>query len=112
MYLIVTLRSHNTLQGENMNSPLTRKEIEEKLIVKAWQDSSFKQELLSNPKSALEKEGISLPESIEVRAVEESTNIFYLVIPVQPNTGEELSEAELEAVAGGYLDANGYCPKK
>jgi Nitrile hydratase, alpha chain len=95
-----------------MNSPLTRKEIEEKLIVKAWQDISFKQELLSNPKSVLEKEGISLPESIKVQVVEEDTNTFYLVIPVKPNTEAELSEAELEAVAGGYLDVNGVCGQK
>jgi len=88
---------------------MTRKEIEEKLIVKAWQDSSFKQELFSNPKSALEKEGISLPENIEVRVVEESSTAFYLVIPTPPVGTEELSEAELESVAGGLTSVNGIC---
>jgi Nitrile hydratase, alpha chain len=89
-----------------MTNHMTRKEIEEKLILKAWQDSSFKQELLSNPKSALEKEGISLPKNIEVQIVEENVNTYYIIIPSQPSSGEELSEAELEAVAGGYLDAH------
>lgn len=84
------------------NTAMTKKELEEKLITKAWQDSSFKQELLSNPKLALEKEGISLPASIEIRVVEENANVFYLVIPTQPNSAEELSESELEAVAGGW----------
>jgi Nitrile hydratase, alpha chain len=87
-----------------MINQMTRQEIEEKLIAKAWQDSSFKQELLSNPKSVLEKEGISLPQNIEVQAVEENTNTYYIIIPSQPNSGEELSEAELEAVAGGYMN--------
>jgi len=29
--------------------PMTREELQAKLIAKAWQDESFKQELLSNP---------------------------------------------------------------
>ena len=61
---------------------MTRQEIEERLIVKAWQDGAFKNQLLSNP-------------------VEETPNAFYIVIPVQPSGTEELSEAELEAIAGG-----------
>jgi hypothetical protein len=89
-------------------SGMTRNDIEEKLIAKAWQDSSFKQELLANPKLALEKEGISLPESIEVHVVEETANTFCIVIPIQPSKVEELSEAELEAVAGGAW-FNGVC---
>jgi Nitrile hydratase, alpha chain len=89
---------------------MTRQEIEERLIARAWKDSVFKGELLSNPKAALEAEGISLPESIEIRAVEETINTFYLVIPVQPSGTEELSEAELEAIAGGaWITLNFRC---
>lgn len=80
---------------------MTRQEIEEKIIARAWQDESFKQELLSNAKSAFEKEGIPLPENIEVRIVEESSNTIYFVLPAQPSEIGELSDAELESVAGG-----------
>lgn len=84
-----------------MSDAMTRKEIEEQIITRAWQDESFKQELLSNPKAAFEKEGIPLPEGIEVRVAEESPNTFYLVLPVKPSEAAELSESDLESVAGG-----------
>jgi Nitrile hydratase, alpha chain len=87
---------------------MTRQEIEERLIARAWKDVAFKNELLSNPKAALESEGISLPDNLEVRVVEETANAFYLVIPVQPSGVEELSEAELEAIAGGAWITNAY----
>lgn len=80
---------------------MTRQEIEERLIAKAWQDPAFKHELISNPKDTMAKEEISLPNTIEVRVVEENANTLYFVIPAQPNSTEELSAAELEAIAGG-----------
>lgn len=93
-----------------MSSALTRKEIEEKLIARAWKDASFKQELLSNPRSAFEKESITLPESIELKIFEESSNTLYFVLPMQPSGTGELTEAELESVAGGaWVGADGGC---
>mgnify|MGYP000370772129 CR=1 FL=1 len=83
------------------NTAMTRKDLEENLIVKAWKDSSFKQELISEPKVALAKEGIVLPDSIEVKVVEETPNVLYFVIPNPPSDTSTLSEAELESVAGG-----------
>ena len=92
-----------------MSNGMTRKEIEENLITKAWKDSSFKQNLIADPRSVLEAEGIDLPKNIEVRVVEESADVFYLVIPSQPNGVEELSEEELEAIAGGLVTVNFWC---
>jgi hypothetical protein len=62
-----------------MNSAITRQEIEQLLITKAWQDDGFKQLLLSNPRAAMKSEGIELPESFEIRAVEETPNTIYIV---------------------------------
>lgn len=78
---------------------MNRRELENKIITRAWQDDSFKEELLSSPKAACEREGISLPESIELRVVEEDASTLYFVLPPKPS--EELSDAELESVAGG-----------
>ena len=78
---------------------MNRRELEDQIIARAWQEESFKEELIDNPKAALEYEGISLPKSIEVKVFEENVDTLYIILPLKPS--EELSDAELESVAGG-----------
>lgn len=55
------------------------------VIQKAWEDPSFKQKLLSDPKAALKEAlGIIIPDSITLKTVEEGSQEFYLVIPQNP----------------------------
>jgi hypothetical protein len=80
-----------------------RAELERKLIEKSLQDDSLRQRLLADPKGALEQElGIRLPDEVRVRAVEETADTIYLVLPsTSPaDEGGELSDRELETVAG------------
>lgn len=80
---------------------MNRQEVEEKLIKKAWADSEFKKQLLSDPKAVIEKEmGKSLPENFVVKVVEETDNTAYIRIPRNP---EELSDNEMDNVSGGCL---------
>jgi hypothetical protein len=68
------------------------------------EDEDFRQRLLDDPKGTIEQEmGSRLPEGVEVRSVEETTDTIYLVLPsTSPvGEGEELSDQELGAVAGG-----------
>src|SRR5918998_3081913 len=69
------------------------------------QDESFRQRLLEDPKGAVEQElGTRLPEEVRVVAVEESAETIYLVLPstsMAGREGGELSDLELEKVAGG-----------
>jgi hypothetical protein len=82
-----------------------RAEIEQRLIERSLQDGSFRQRLLADPKGTVEEElGTRLPEEVRVVAVEETADTIYLVLPsASPLGGEggELSDLQLEAVAGG-----------
>jgi hypothetical protein len=80
-----------------------RAEVERKIVEKSLQDESFRQRLLADPKVALEEIGTRLPEEVQVRAVEETEDTVYLRLPSASPVGEggELSERELEEVAGG-----------
>jgi hypothetical protein len=81
-----------------------RAAMERWLIQRSLEDESFRQRLLDDPKGTMEQElGNRLPESIEVRVVEETPEIIYLVLPSASRVGqvEELSDRELDAVSGG-----------
>jgi len=84
----------------------SRADIERKLIQRSMEDEDFRQRLLDDPKGTLEQElGTRLPDDVEVRVVEESADAIYLVLPSSASPlggqGGELSDQELEAVAGG-----------
>jgi hypothetical protein len=73
----------------------------EAIIAKALQDDGYRAQLLANPKRAIHQEfGKELPLGLEVRVVEESANVVYLVLP--PKRAIELDDSDLDAVAGGF----------
>jgi hypothetical protein len=52
------------------------------MITRAWKDQAFKQELLCNPKTVIEKEcRTTISADIEIKVFEETVNILYLVLP-------------------------------
>src|SRR5262245_54977260 len=76
------------------------------IIAKALKDDGYREELLANPKHAIQQEfGKELPLGLEVRVVEESANVVYLVLPPKPVV--EISDADLQAVGGGFGAAAG-----
>jgi hypothetical protein len=82
----------------------SRAEMERRLIDRSLEDETFRQRLLDDPKGTMEQElGSRLPESVEVRAVEETPQIIYLVLPSRSADvrADELSDQELEEVSGG-----------
>ncbi|MCC5601584.1 NHLP leader peptide family RiPP precursor [Nostoc favosum] len=96
---------HEELKKIISDATNARFEFEQKVIQRAWEDETFKQELLSNPKAVFAREsGQELPKDIEIEVLQETANKVYLVLPNNPalaGSEEELSEEALEAVAGG-----------
>jgi hypothetical protein len=89
-----------------MSEASGRQEMERRLIEKSLQDESFRQRLMEDPKGTVEQElGTRLPEDVRVVAVEETPDTIYLVLPsaspLGGDEGGELSDRELESVAGG-----------
>ncbi|MDD3363708.1 MAG: NHLP leader peptide family RiPP precursor [Syntrophomonas sp.] len=70
-----------------------------KVIAKAWADADFKARLLANPAETLQAEGIEVPAGVKVNAVENTNEQFFLVLPKAP---DELSDEQLDNVAGGF----------
>jgi len=86
--------------------PPTRGEFESTIVNQAWTDPAFLGELRANTRAALDaalkKHGVHVPESLTVKLYEEQPGECLIVIPRPANAaGAELSDAELEAVAGG-----------
>src|SRR5579872_2415747 len=73
-----------------------------KIVAHAWKDPRFKEKLLKNPKVALKEMGMDIPENFEVRVIEDKANSMTLVLPKAPAQSKELSEQELEKLAGGF----------
>ena len=80
----------------------TRQQLETALIEKCWKDPAFRKEVVSDPKGMLEKHlGRELPEQVKIFIHEEDANTLHMSIPLVPANVSELSDEDLEKVAGG-----------
>jgi len=72
----------------------------EKIYERCWEDEAFKKRFLENPAQVLAENNFEVPEGVEVKVVENAPGTINIVLPVNPKLAE-LSEDELEQVAGG-----------
>jgi hypothetical protein len=83
---------------------LTRHDLEAKIVKHCWEDEGFRTEFIADPAAAFVKylnlPAASLP---RITVYPEEPGSWHIVLPVKPAGAGELSEAELEKVAGGTL---------
>jgi hypothetical protein len=80
----------------------TRRDMETALIEKCWKDPEFQKAVVSDPRGMLERHtGQKLPPQVKIIIHEEDANTLHFSIPPAPANAEELSDEDLERVAGG-----------
>jgi hypothetical protein len=92
------------MADEGINQqPMSRRELEEKIVARAWTDDDFRQKFVADPKGQFEAHlGTKLPEPLKITVHEETPDSLHFVIPVKPKGDlAELSDEDLEKVAGG-----------
>ena len=83
----------------------TATELKHRILTRAAEDSDFRALLVADPRAAISAEtGTTVPEGFDVVVHEDSFTTAHLVLPPSP----DLSEAELEKVAGGNLWNNSF----
>lgn len=81
----------------------SREALQQDLLDKAT-DTEFRQALLADPARVLtETYGLNFPNDIKVVVHTEDANNLHLVLPMVESE-VELTDEELDGVAGGYLD--------
>lgn len=63
------------------------------IVSRAWRDEVFRYRLLSDPARTLRAEGVSIPQGVEVRILEDTDQVLHVVLPIKPSS-QELSEEE------------------
>ena len=71
------------------------------LFAACWKDEALKQRFMADPKAVLAEHGMDVPDGMAVNVVENTDNTVHITMPAPPS-GNDLSDEELRAAAGGY----------
>jgi hypothetical protein len=81
------------------------RDLEAQVIAQAVQDPAYRARLLADPRAVFAELGLSIPPEVKIQALEETAGQYYLVLPALERAGRHagasLSDAQLEAIAGG-----------
>jgi hypothetical protein len=83
---------------------VTRHDLEAKIVKRCWEDEAFRKEFTTDPAGAFVKylriPAAGLP---TITVHQEALGTWHIVLPERPANPNELSEEDLEKVAGGVL---------
>ena len=89
-------------------SKMTRGQIQDLVGKFAVENPKYRAALLANPKAIIEKQLNTTLGDVTIKAVAETADTVYVVVPHAAVEGE-LTDADLEAVAGGKQDIEAEC---
>ena len=80
--------------------------LEARIIARAANDATFKQDLLHNPKTTIEKAfEVKFPATAIVQVQQDSNGTLHVVLPAPESSLVELDDAQLSQVTGGSGNA-------
>jgi len=91
-----------------MGVNLTRGEVQDLISKFASENPKYRASLLKDPKALVEKQLNAKLGNVTVKAVAETADTIYVVVPYVPGEGE-LSDDDLERVVGGKQDVTANC---
>jgi hypothetical protein len=87
-------------------SSFSRHDFEAKIVKRSWEDEDFRREFTSDPAGAFVKYLNAPPASLpEITVHQEEPGSWHIVLPQKPLNANELSDQDLEKVAGGSTPA-------
>ena len=87
---------------------MSRGEINDLIANFATKDAEYKKALVADPRKVVSMQlGQDLPDALAIKVVEDTAEVMHMVLPYAPAEGAELSDADLEMVAGGKNDQDG-----
>ncbi len=79
--------------------PTQRRNLESRVVRRAWADEGYRARLLADPKAALEEElGVQLPAPLQVQVVAERSDLLCIVLPVDTSKIPEDTVAVMTGV--------------
>jgi hypothetical protein len=73
------------------------------LMARLATDDALREAIKADPRDVLRREGVDVPAEMQVKVVESTPDTLYIALPPKAEGGAEgeLSDVELEGVAGG-----------
>lgn len=69
------------------------------VVARSWGDEDFRAQLIADPTATLVANGVAVPAGKKVIIVEDTDTDLHVVLPSRPG---ELTDEELDSVAGGF----------
>lgn len=88
-----------TIDSSSMGDNREFQDAWRRVVARAWSDSEYKEELLTQPDEVLARAGIRCPEGTTFVVVENEPTRVHLVLPAVPAEEAELEEAGARAVS-------------